>query len=145
MGEVKQNTMKDSVALIIDGEAWKALEDGRDSIPGSLWHLRREFALDRAENIISHVSAAKDAEIAALKVEASNHAADAETVRRERDELIRANNQLREALKPFIHQMQREFSPEWPDEMDLAPLADSRWHLKVGDFRRAARAGGSHA
>ena len=39
-----------------------------------------------------------EAEISALKIDASNHAADAETVRRERDAVIRENDRLRAAL-----------------------------------------------
>lgn len=57
-------------------------------------------------------------------------------------EITRLQNELgaaREALKPFVRQMEREFPDQWPDAMDLRSLNESRWHLKVVDFRRAAR------
>jgi hypothetical protein len=39
------------LARIIDNEAWLAREDGRD-VPGTVWWVRREWALDRAEECI---------------------------------------------------------------------------------------------
>lgn len=37
-----------AIALIVDGEAWKAIEDGRDALPGSLWGFRRDIAMEKA-------------------------------------------------------------------------------------------------
>lgn len=37
-----------TIALIVDGEAWKAIEDGRDALPGSLWGFRRDIAMEKA-------------------------------------------------------------------------------------------------
>jgi hypothetical protein len=42
---------KEVLARVIDGEAWAAIEDGRDAMPGSLWHARRDLALSKAEAI----------------------------------------------------------------------------------------------
>lgn len=48
--------LKADVARVIDGEAWKAMDDGRDALEGSLWHLRRDWALEKASQIIAIVS-----------------------------------------------------------------------------------------
>ena len=37
-----------AIALIVDGEAWKAIEDGRDALSGSLWGFRRDIAMEKA-------------------------------------------------------------------------------------------------
>lgn len=47
--------LKADVGRLIDGEAWKAMEDGRASLEGSLWHLRQGWALEKAEKIIALV------------------------------------------------------------------------------------------
>ena len=47
--------LKADVGRLIDGEAWKAMEDGRASLEGSLWHLRQGWALEKAEKIIDLV------------------------------------------------------------------------------------------
>jgi hypothetical protein len=39
---------RESLAAIIDAEAWLAIKDGRDQIDGSLWHLRRGWAREKA-------------------------------------------------------------------------------------------------
>ena len=61
------------IAKIIDGEAWEAIADGRDK-PDTLWHLRRQFAIDKAEAIISALTTSdareKALEEAAKAVEA---------------------------------------------------------------------------
>ena len=43
------------LALIIDGEAWAAIADGRDG-PDTLWSIRREFALNKAEAVIRELA-----------------------------------------------------------------------------------------
>jgi len=54
----KEAKLKADVARLIDGEAWKAMDDGRDRLEGSLWHLRRDWALEKAIAAISLVRAA---------------------------------------------------------------------------------------
>jgi len=39
------------MAKMIDGEAWIAVQDGRDNAPGSMWHLRRDWAKRKAHAI----------------------------------------------------------------------------------------------
>lgn len=43
------------IAKIIDPEAWKALEDGRNDIPGNLWEIRRTSAQSKAVQIIAEL------------------------------------------------------------------------------------------
>jgi len=43
----------------------------------------------------------------------------------------------REALKPFVKQLEKEFPAVWPATKKLNDLHEERWHLNVGDFRRA--------
>lgn len=40
------------VAQVIDEEAWKAIEDGRDALPDSIWHIRRDYAMQRAQRVL---------------------------------------------------------------------------------------------
>jgi hypothetical protein len=70
--------LKADVARLIDGEAWKAMNDGRAELPGSLWHLRQGWALEKAEQAISLVSASMSA--LTLKDDPGN-GADGEAVR----------------------------------------------------------------
>lgn len=43
---------RDEIALLIDSEAWKAIEDGRDCLLSSKWGHRRQWALNKADEII---------------------------------------------------------------------------------------------
>jgi hypothetical protein len=125
-------------ALAVKDAALAKINDIRNSIIGCQ-------AVNWSEHIYPLVAALEEAGIEGMEYPAARanvgtlleRAVSAEVALAAKDAEIA---RLREALKPFIHQMQREFPVEWPDSMDLANLNDSRWHLKVGDFRRAARA-----
>jgi len=44
----------EAMALVIDPDAWAAIEDGRD-VPGAFWPIRRDIARQRAEAAYSIV------------------------------------------------------------------------------------------
>lgn len=50
-GDDPSRSMVKDIARIVDDDAWRALEDGRDG-PDALWAIRRELALNKAEAII---------------------------------------------------------------------------------------------
>lgn len=46
-------TIRDAIALTIDGEAFAALMNGLDKNPGSLWYARRAAAYRKADAILA--------------------------------------------------------------------------------------------
>lgn len=54
MDEEKQT----AVARMIDPEAWLAIDDGRDQVSGSLWGMRRAWALAKAAEIMAYLESA---------------------------------------------------------------------------------------
>lgn len=46
----------EAAARIIDPEAWKAIEDGRDALPGALWGIRRDGAKRTAAAVAEFLS-----------------------------------------------------------------------------------------
>lgn len=50
------NEPHETVARIIDPEAWQAIEDGRDAHPDSLWGIRRALALTKADQVLAALS-----------------------------------------------------------------------------------------
>lgn len=59
MSETKQERVE-RIARIIDQEAWKAIEDGRDTLPHSLWSIRRDSAIAKAAAITAALIPAED-------------------------------------------------------------------------------------
>lgn len=57
---MSEKSRTEKVARIIDPEAWKAIADGRDALPGSLWGLRRDGAMRIASEIIAALIPAED-------------------------------------------------------------------------------------
>lgn len=119
--------MKAAVGRIIDGEAWKAMEDGRASLEGSLWHLRQGWALEKAEQIIDAVKA----DLGTDKT--------LEHWRQEVGKLHSKVDRLKDALKPFVDDIEN-----WTDEhgwTDEAPNRDRicDW-FGPSDFRKAREA-----
>lgn len=97
----------------------------------SLAHLRGKIEELSAEN-------------RRLQVDASKHAADAETVRRERDDEIQNNKRLREALMPFTFSKSTLSFDRFDDEnaasVAVAGAGSSRVGFFVGDVQRARKA-----
>lgn len=138
--------LKADVGRIIDGEAWKAMEDGRASLKGSLWHLRQGWALEKAEQIIALVMSDSGTKRTLEhwrqevgKLHSQIAAKDAELSR------------LREALEPFVKAFERRRDAyskrhadcdlgyanfdKMPDEWAMEQIA-----FKMGAYRRARAA-----
>jgi hypothetical protein len=47
--------LNERIARIIDQDAFKSIDDGRDKIPGSLWGVRRTIALERAKLVVEEL------------------------------------------------------------------------------------------